>query len=202
VVDGSLLAIKLAMMAAAPTGRRPYVVVCPDAGAAYKEWPPERWGAVIEHLSCRCDVLVCGMPGRPPIPAPAAATRLDVDVASLATLAAGAQLLIGPDSGHLHLADALGTRVVGLYGATSSVTYGPYRDRAWCIDTHAEHAPANGRYNSARHWSGSQMCSIPVDRVVDMLDQVSGECRAGDAPHCQPGAASPQRFAAEPPDGY
>jgi hypothetical protein len=201
VIDGSLLGLELAAMVGTPGHVRPYVVVCPDAGAAYKEWPRECWGAVMEHALCRYDVLVCGMPGRPRIPAPAGATHLDVSVATLATLAAGAQVLIGPDSGHLHLADALGTRVIGLYGATSSVTYGPYRDRAWCIDTHAAHAPTNGRYNSARHGSGSQMCSIRVDRVVDMLDQVSGRCRAGNGPRCQPDPASPLRFAAEPPDG-
>lgn len=44
----------------------------------------------------------------------------------LAAVLAQSTLMVGSDSGPLHLAVALGTRVVGLYGPTSSVRYGPF----------------------------------------------------------------------------
>ena len=44
----------------------------------------------------------------------------------LAALLAQSTLMIGSDSGPLHLAVALGTRVVGLYGPTSPLRYGPF----------------------------------------------------------------------------
>ncbi|MCY4438283.1 MAG: glycosyltransferase family 9 protein [Chloroflexi bacterium] len=44
----------------------------------------------------------------------------------LAAVLAQVTLMVGSDSGPLHLAVALGTSVVGLYGATSPVRYGPF----------------------------------------------------------------------------
>ena len=44
----------------------------------------------------------------------------------LAAVLAQSTLMIGSDSGPLHLAVALGTRVVGLYGPTSPLRYGPF----------------------------------------------------------------------------
>jgi hypothetical protein len=170
VRDRSLLELRLALPSSPPD--RPYLVVCPDAGAAYKEWPRERWGAVVEYLlSRRYGVFICGMPGRDRLPAPEGATHLDLGVADLATLVAAATALVGPDSGHLHLADALGVPAVGLYGATSSLTYGPYRDRTLCVDVHAEQARTR-TYNSARHLPGECMRAIPVDRVLEILARI------------------------------
>lgn len=167
VRDRGLLKFRLALPSRRPGG--PYVVICPDAGAAYKEWPRERWGAVVEHLlSRRYEVFVCGMPGRDRLPAPEGATHLDLGIADLASLVAAATALMGPDSGHLHLADALGVPAVGLYGATSSLTYGPYRDRTLCVDVHAGQARTRA-YDSARHLPGECMRAISVDRVLETL---------------------------------
>jgi hypothetical protein len=172
VADHSLLAIALAATPVRLTAHS-HVVICPNAGAAYKEWPHDRWGAVVEFLlSRRHEVFICGMPGQPRIRMPAGATHLDRGIAELASLAAGAHALIGPDSGHLHLADALGVPVVGLYGATSSLTYGPYRDRTLCVDTHAEDTPTHGRYSSARHGSGRRMSTISVECVLGAVSRI------------------------------
>jgi ADP-heptose:LPS heptosyltransferase len=54
-------------------------------------------------------------------------TRSILDLAALLKRAA---LFVGADSGPLHLAAALGTRVVGLYGPKDPRTYGPYWENA------------------------------------------------------------------------
>lgn len=176
VADHGLLKIDLAVPPLRPTAH-PYAVICPNAGAAYKEWPRDRWGAVVEYLlSRRYEVFICGMPGKPHIGVPAGATHLQTGIAELASLAAGAHALIGPDSGHIHLAEALGVPVVGLYAATSSLTFGPYRDRTSCVDFHAEHIPAKGLYSSARHWSEHRMGAISVECVLQAISRIGRRC--------------------------
>src|SRR5690606_37705357 len=127
--------------------------------------------------------FICGQPGQPRMAAPSGATFLDRGITQLAALVAGARALIGPDSGHLHLADALGIPAIGLYGATSSLTYGPYRDRTLCIDTHAEHPFPQRGYDSARHRPGG-MSALPVARVLEMISHAKPwqESTVGDEP--------------------
>lgn len=173
VIDHGLLHVGLVVPPRRPPGAS-YAVVCPNAGAVYKEWPHDRWSAVVEYLLSRGhEVFVCGMPGNSPIPTPAAATQLDCGIAELASLIAGARMLIGPDSGPLHLADALNIPVVGLYGATSSLTYGPYRNRSLCVDTHGECIPPSVCCNSAKHHPDGGMGTISVERVLAAVSQVS-----------------------------
>lgn len=173
VGDHGLLDVELAVPPHLAT-QRPYAVICPNAGAAYKEWPRQRWGAVVEFLLARdMDAFVCAMPGRPPIDVPRGATHLEVDVTALASLIAGARALIGPDSGHIHLADALRVPAVGIYAATSSRTYGPYHDRSLCVDMHAEAAGTLAGYDSAKHVQGHAMTAVSVERVLEALAGVT-----------------------------
>jgi hypothetical protein len=169
VVDLGVLGVELAAAPFQPSGRS-YAVICPDAGAVYKEWPRERWAAVAEFLLPRWqEVFVCGMPGKPPVPMPAGAKHLSCGVAALASLLAGAGVLIGPDSGHLHLADALKVPVLGLYGATSSLTYGPYRDRTPVrrhpCRAHSRRWPLQQRGTSARGYE-HRFCRAGADSRI------------------------------------
>jgi len=47
-----------------------------------------------------------------------------------------AQLVIGGDTGPLHLAAALGTKVVGLYGPTNPQRNEPYGQLQRCVSTY------------------------------------------------------------------
>ena len=148
----------------------PYIVICPDTGARYKEWPRQLWAPLIEYvLSRNFQVIVCGAPGRRPIPTPAQARHSHLSALPFAHVLAGAQAVVGPDSGHIHLADALGVPAVGLYAATSTATYGPYRDSRWCIDRHLSAYPPDNVYNSARHVTKEVMRLIAPDDVVGAL---------------------------------
>lgn len=142
------------------------IVLCPHASAAYKEWPEAHWQALIEALAARDTrpVRVCAAPGRPFL----GFVQPELGLCEMADLLGGASLVIAVDSGPLHLADALGVPVVGLYAATSSLTYGPYRNRDRCIDKHAEASQSLGlRYDSARHIvHGEPMRRITVEDVL------------------------------------
>ncbi|WP_172969680.1 glycosyltransferase family 9 protein [Rhodanobacter sp. T12-5] len=169
-VEEDGLAVSIARSTPPVAMHRPRVIVCPDAGARYKEWHRSRWAPLSEHLlSLGCEVIVCGMPGRQQVPLPQHTRRADMTAPALASAMLGALAVIGPDSGHVHLADALGIPAVGLYAATSTVTYGPYRDRRWCIDRHQAAFSSGATYDSAKHLPGHAMDLISVDDVLGVL---------------------------------
>jgi heptosyltransferase-2 len=107
----------------------PLVVVHVGAGTPAKQWPPEKWRAVIAGLRGRCGarvVLVGGAAER----SIAAAIRdgwsslaVDwtgqLDLEELAALIEQADLFLGADSGPAHLAAAVGTPVVVLFSGTN-----------------------------------------------------------------------------------
>ena len=73
------------------------------------------------------------------------------DLRRLVWLLDGADLVLSPDTGPLHLARALDTPVVGLYGYTNPRRYGPYRKfEELVVDGYArtpdEHYPPSIEY--------------------------------------------------------
>ena len=100
-----------------------------------KIWPQRHWVNLIDqlHQAGYRAVLV----GGPEEVEEAAAIAESCDtpplvltgktsLGQLAAVLAQCALMVGSDSGPLHLAVALGTGVVGLYGPTSTVRYGPF----------------------------------------------------------------------------
>ena len=85
-------------------------------------------------------------------------------------------VVLSPDSGPAHLADALGTPVVGLYACTRSRRSGPYRSLDLCVDRFAEAArrflgkdPDTVRWDKRIEKPGV-MELIQVDDVIERLD--------------------------------
>jgi heptosyltransferase I len=118
-------------------GVKHYVVLSPGGGWRSKCWPPERFGAlcakIFQSLSVRC--LINYGPGEEDLASKVRAASDDADpvffngeLASLMPLLRGAACIVGGDTGPLHLAVALGTPVVALFGPTDPVRNGPYRN--------------------------------------------------------------------------
>ena len=113
---------------------QPAVAIAPGARWATKRWPAERFAAVAEALAADgLTIVLCGGPGdRDAFAAFRAATRAriaaDLSVLPLDALAAAiarVQLLVACDSGPVHLATAVGTPVLALFGPTSTARWGP-----------------------------------------------------------------------------
>ncbi len=114
---------------------QPYLVLCP--GAEYgpaKRWPAARYAEVARDLQKKrqAQVLIVG-------------AKVDIEIAQevenavpdavnlagktsleqLMRLLAGARVVLSNDSGAMHLASALGTRVVAIFGSTEDKLTGP-----------------------------------------------------------------------------
>jgi heptosyltransferase-2/heptosyltransferase-3 len=114
----------------------PLIAVQPGSGVALKQWPPARWGAVVDALaeSLQARVVVTGTAGEAAladallaaVERPALNAVGAFDWAGLAGLFARCALVLGVDSGALHLAAALGVPTVHLFGPTDPARFGPW----------------------------------------------------------------------------
>jgi heptosyltransferase-1 len=113
-----------------------YVVLSPAGGWRSKCWPPDRYGALCRkirtHLGLRC-VLNHG-PGEEDCASAVKAASGGAEpiayngsLGQLMPLLRNAVCIVAGDTGPLHLAVALGTPAVALFGPTDPARNGPYR---------------------------------------------------------------------------
>lgn len=127
---------------APPGGHAGAVVLHPGAASGSRRWPVDRWSAVAAWLVDHGhDVVVTGGPdevdlarravaGLPSVRARAVAGALDLP--GLASTVASARLLVCGDTGVAHVATAVGTPSVLLFGPTPPRWWGPAVD----VDRH------------------------------------------------------------------
>ena len=113
-----------------------YVVLSPSGGWRSKCWPPDRYGALCgkirDTLGIRC-VLNHG-PGEEDLVSAIKVASGEADpiayngsLGQLMALLRNAACVVGGDTGPLHLAVALGTPAVGIFGPTDPARNGLYR---------------------------------------------------------------------------
>ena len=111
------------------------VVIHPGANWASKRYPADRWGRVAAAIgrSTGRRVVVSAGPGEAALAeqveraSGGIATGADAsDLPGLVGLLGGAALVLGGDTGPLHLAHALGVPTLFLHGPTDPRTHGPY----------------------------------------------------------------------------
>lgn len=97
----------------------PPAVLVPDAGMAVKRWPARRWAELARSL--HVPVLSVGaVDGAEQLPP----TDLRGLAAQFAAVAEAGGTVVGPDTGPVRLAAAIGGRTVALFGPTAAVRYG------------------------------------------------------------------------------
>ncbi|HZX71176.1 MAG TPA: glycosyltransferase family 9 protein [Rhodanobacter sp.] len=177
-------------------GDTPTLLVSPTSSHALRNWRPERHAAVMDHAASRgWRTVLTGGPSaieRTMADAILAACRCKpIDLTGkdtlkqLMALFTRAQLLLGPDSGPMHMANSMGTRVLGLHAASNPDRSGPYSDRRWCVNKYDAAARKYlGKPASEIAW-GSKiekpgvMDLIGVDDVIERYEAVAHDMQLG-----------------------
>lgn len=129
----------------------PTLAISPCSSHVLRNWRPERHAAVADHAVARgWRVVLLG--GRSALErqttdaiiASMAHPALDLvgkdTLKQLPALLERADLLMTPDSGPMHIANAMGTKVLGLHAASNPARSGPYSDRRFCVDRYDDAA--------------------------------------------------------------
>lgn len=151
-----------------------FFVVNPGGGWGAKCWPAERYGILCRELSRRYSLraVVNYGPGERLLADSVVRAAGDGNVVlfrgqiqELISLLAAAQFVVAGDTGPLHLAVAMGTPVVGLYGATDPVRNGPYsKDDIIVCNEHFE-----GMMHERGRTPAASMLSITVEQVLQAV---------------------------------
>lgn len=101
----------------------------------------------------------------------------------LAALLERADLVLSPDAGPVHLANALGTAVIGLHASTWSLRSGPYHSLDLCVDKFADAAQRfSGKSPQELRWgtrieAPGVMDLVETDAVIERLDFAVGRLK-------------------------
>lgn len=155
-----------------PDDGRPVLMISPCSSHVMRNWYADRYAAVANHASTRgWQVVLCG--GRSElersmadaIQAQLATPALDLvgrdTLKQLPALLARADLVMTPDSGPMHIANAMGTKVLGLHAASNPHRSGPYSDRRYCVDRYDD---------AARKYLGKQAADLKWGTKIEFDD--------------------------------
>ncbi len=161
---------------------RPVLMISPCSSHVRRNWYADRYAAVANHAAQRgWQVVLCG--GRSELersmadaiqaqlPVPALDLVGKDTLKQLPALLARANLVMTPDSGPMHIANAMGTKVLGLHAASNPHRSGPYSDRRYCVDRYDD---------AARKYLGKQAADlkwgtkIEFDEVMELITVEDG----------------------------
>ncbi len=158
------------------TGGR-YALLNPGAAWPNKRWPPARLAAIASALRERHGLMsvVLWGPGEEALAAEvvagargAAVLSPKTSIADLVALARRAALMVSGDTGPTHIAAALGTPLVGIYGPTRPSRNGPMLARDITVSRDSV-----CQCHHLRQGKLDRMCllDIEVDEVLDAVER-------------------------------
>lgn len=153
-----------------PDGDR-VLLLSPCSSHALRNWRAERYAAVADHAALLLGLRVA-LTGGPSAEERAMGDAIrarmrtqPLDLIGKDTLKRAlalyqrATVVLTPDAGPMHMANAVGARVVGLHAASNPARSGPYSDRRWCVD----------RYDAAaRRYLGKSAGEIPWGTKIEV----------------------------------
>lgn len=170
-----------------------YALICPSASNTERNWLTDRYAALARHCHARgLEVVLTGSPAEREIALardiehqaaiPVHNLAGQTNLKELLALCRGAKVVIGPDSGTLHMATTQGTPVVGLYAHSNPRRTGPYQDLHRVADVYT---PALQRISTDRQSSrwgyrlkgSALMARIGVEEVIQLIDGALGDAQ-------------------------
>jgi lipopolysaccharide heptosyltransferase II len=159
---------------------RPFALIHPAAAFDTKTWAAANFARVVEHLAARgLPSVAVAAPGEEKVVdevrARAAAPLpgfTDLSLPGLTALAARASLFVGNDSGVAHVAAAVGTPQVVVFGSSNVAHWRPWTAAPAEVVREEMHcAPCPG-YTCAEFGTPECIRRVPAERVVEAVERV------------------------------
>ncbi len=164
-----------------------YVVLSPGGGWRSKCWPAERFGHLCQNIynELRIRCVINHGPGEEELAAKIKAASPNANplaytgtLEQLMALLRNAACIVAGDTGPLHLAVALGTPSVALFGPTEPARNGPYRMQANSSPDSAKdmilRSPKAATTYKRGHIPDSSMLDLDVDTVFVAVRKLVG----------------------------
>ena len=171
-----------------PTDAMRTLVISPCSSHERRNWYADRYASVADHAAAQgWRIVLCG--GRSDLERRTAdaiigamrAPALDLvgkdTLKQLPALLARADLVMTPDSGPMHIANAMGTAVLGLHAASNPLRSGPYSSVRYCVDRYDDAARRyRGKPASELKWGAKiehdgVMALITVDDAIAAFER-------------------------------
>jgi heptosyltransferase-1 len=170
---------------------RPFVVINPSSGGGgNKGWGAERFAALLNevHTDCRVPVLliggrgdaevaneICSAVGHPP-----ANLVGKTSLKELAAILKLSALHLCGDTGSAHIAAALGTRVVSIFGRSNPARLAPYGQSEFALHHRDQCAAVCKRFHETAPVNSKQKCLSPPPKCLSAVtvDEVASAVRS------------------------
>ena len=165
-----------AALAAAGVAPGTFAILNAGGGWPEKLWPPEGYGGLARGLRERgLAALVTWGPGEEAladrvVAASGGAARrcFPTGLRQFLELARRARVMVAADTGPLHIACAVGTAVVGIYGPTDPARNGPFSPDDVVV---RRHGPADPRHRGRFQVTPRDLAAITADEVLEAVDR-------------------------------
>lgn len=167
---------------------RPFALLIPGAGWPNKEWGPDRFGALASAMASRwgwAPIVTWGPHeqalAEEVVHASNGSARLapPTNVADLAALARAATVVVGGDTGPVHLSEAAGGRVVCVLGPTDPARNGPALPGSGFV---SRFEGCECRYARSCRRANPCIATISVEEVLEEVARVRSMADAGAGP--------------------
>jgi heptosyltransferase-2 len=163
---------------------RPVVAFAPGAVGPAKRWPAAYYAELARHLAVEGNcVWVIGGPGEKELAAEIVPAGQDAirdltgpDLRNAILALAAADTAVSNDSGLLHVAAALGTPAIGIFGPTSPWHWKPLNPIAAVVETASELACRPCHKPVCRFGHHRCMRDIPVNQVAKEVHGATSGC--------------------------
>jgi ADP-heptose:LPS heptosyltransferase len=151
-----------------------YALLHPGTARPEKYWLADRWSAVAAHLRDRCGLRPVFTSGpdayeRAHVAQAAPDFQSPPDLLSLATLVAGARLVVSCDTAVVHLAAAFRVPQIALFGPTNPFHWRPMHEHAIVLSAAQPNAPLTA---FTPRMKGAPMDRISTEAVIRAIDSL------------------------------
>ncbi len=162
------------------------IAIHPGGSWKYKLWPVQNFAELGDIIAQRYGAKVLVVTGPDEIELQTQMSKVmkskpifikDIGLRQLAAIIQRCQLYIGNDTGPMHIAAAVGTRVISIFGSTDAKRSGPYGNGHIVISKKIDCSPCHPGSHPGKCNRGScaAIDSIQLDQVAYIIERIMSE---------------------------